>query len=584
MRKRLFGLVLVLILLLSCVPFAAAHAADPQLYSFDDMADLRELCAKTYQTETYALHLTNDEFVLTNDLTIPENLFLEFLRLTIPEGVTLTVPEDVSLVVGVLQVDGVLKNDGYVTQHLLGVKRGLTETDTRIGETGRILNSGHLTCGPNADQQRIENSGTIRRWQAIAWLSDDDFTRVAELVENNPDTSFNLVAENREISLTDDLTIPDRLSLDFTGSQLTVPRSCLLKVDGSIHLRDSRVNVEGTLDNGNCLTVYDNISCYEILPGGEYRGDGLIILESTATLFPLRGVEQSLFEEKPGGYYTRKREPAATPTPEPSPTPTPEPDVVPLLDPNPEIVPLPDTNPEDADRPAQGNRLQASTGTYRVVLCDDLGLLSSAEAEQLVRDMVPITAYGNVAFWTTDEYARDEVEQARLKRRDLFGMESGLILVINMNVRKVSIQSYGTINKTISADRANTITNNVRNYLTRGSYYEGASVAFGQVYRVLEGSRIPQPMKYLSNAAIALMLSLMLMLPFVFRYSSTYRRGDPILIAAATALSFAGAAISLTGRDKRKISYSDGGSSGGSSCSSCGSSCSSCGSGGSSSF
>lgn len=219
-----------------------------------------------------------------------------------------------------------------------------------------------------------------------------------------------------------------------------------------------------------------------------------------------------------------------------------------------------------------------------IVILDELGLLSSTEAEQLRQDMEPITAFGNVAFWTTDQYARDEVEQARLKRRELFGLESGIILVINMNVRKVSVQSYGTINDTITADRANTITNNVRNYLTKGDYYGGASTAFRQIFRLLDGGRIPQPMKYLSNAAIALMLSLMLMLPFAFRYASTFRKGDPILIAGAgaAALSFTGVAAKFKGNDYQKIS-SDSGSSC-SSCSSGGSSCSSCGSGGSSSF
>ena len=219
-----------------------------------------------------------------------------------------------------------------------------------------------------------------------------------------------------------------------------------------------------------------------------------------------------------------------------------------------------------------------------IVILDELGLLSSTEAEQLRQDMEPITAFGNVAFWTTDQYARDEVEQARLKRRELFGLESGIILVINMNVRKVSVQSYGTINDTITADRANTITNNVRNYLTKGDYYGGASTAFRQIFRLLDGGRIPQPMKYLSNAAIALMLSLMLMLPFAFRYASTFRKGDPILIAGAgaAALSFTGVAAKFKGNDYQKISSDSGNSC--SSCSSGGSSCSSCGSGGSSSF
>ncbi|MBQ4016478.1 MAG: TPM domain-containing protein, partial [Oscillospiraceae bacterium] len=106
----------------------------------------------------------------------------------------------------------------------------------------------------------------------------------------------------------------------------------------------------------------------------------------------------------------------------------------------------------------------ADTG-YRVVIEDDIDLLTEAEERALLGDMQPLTAYGNVAFWSTREYASDEVEQARLKRRALFDLESGSILVISMEIRRVSIQSYGAMYEVLTPARANSITNNVRNYL-----------------------------------------------------------------------------------------------------------------------
>ena len=144
----------------------------------------------------------------------------------------------------------------------------------------------------------------------------------------------------------------------------------------------------------------------------------------------------------------------------------------------------------------------ADTG-YRVVIEDDIDLLTEAEERALLGDMQPLTAYGNVAFWSTREYASDEVEQARLKRRALFDLESGSILVINMEIRRVSIQSYGAMLEVLTPARANSITNNVRNYLTRGEYYIASQKAYSQMNSLLLGNRIAQPMKHLSNACIA---------------------------------------------------------------------------------
>ena len=203
--------------------------------------------------------------------------------------------------------------------------------------------------------------------------------------------------------------------------------------------------------------------------------------------------------------------------------------------------------------------------------------------------MKPLTQFGNVAFWSTDEYTYNEVEQARLKRRSLFGLTSATIFVVNMNVRKISIQSYGLIEESISSSYANTITNNVRGYATRGDYCGTASNAYYQILQVLEGNRIAQPMKYFSNACIALMLGLIIMISAVFRHSSSFIRPSVSTLLAYTV----GGAVTayalkrvLTGSERRYSPVTS--SSSGSSCSSCGGGggggCSSCGSGGSSSF
>ena len=191
----------------------------------------------------------------------------------------------------------------------------------------------------------------------------------------------------------------------------------------------------------------------------------------------------------------------------------------------------------------------SATG-FRVVIEDDINLLSSAEERQLLDDMIPLTEYGNAAFWSTRESASSELVQAEQRRRSLFDLESASILVINMNLRTVSIQSYGTLYDVITSSRANSITNNVRNYLTRGQYYTGASKAFSQMDSLMRGNRIAQPMKVLSNICIALMIGLMLMLRQVFRYASTFRKPNLPQIIGATALAFT--AVTVAGNGSRR--------------------------------
>jgi len=243
---------------------------------------------------------------------------------------------------------------------------------------------------------------------------------------------------------------------------------------------------------------------------------------------------------------------------------------------------------------------------FKILIIDDDKLLTDAEKQQLAAYMKPVTAYGNVAFWTTQEYASDEIDQARLKRKELFGYESAAIFVINMHIRKLTIQSYGKINDALSDSLARSITNNVSHYATAQDYYECARNAYLQMYDVVEGRTISEPMKITSYVVIACMLGLIIALAAAFskRSNPLLQEVDPSAHGVKAEGCFEGQPqmvfVSSTVEHQEPVRvYSRSGSScsscsSGSSCSSCsscssGSSCSSCGgggcgSGGSSSF
>lgn len=247
----------------------------------------------------------------------------------------------------------------------------------------------------------------------------------------------------------------------------------------------------------------------------------------------------------------------------------------------------------------------ADTG-FRVLIIDELDLLTDEEEAMLAEDMQPLTKYGNIAFWTTKAAASSEIDQARLKRKELFEYESAGIFAINMNMRKLTIQSYGEINNFVNDSLARSITDNVSKYATSKNYYSCAKNAFSQMLDVCENRRINESMKVTGFAVLSVMAGLIIALGVAFS-----KRHNPLqaensqkgLVYQAEGGFAPGATVrrvsSKTVHRAPRVVVSSGGSScsscsSGSSCSSCssgssGSSCSSCGgggcgSGGSSSF
>jgi uncharacterized protein len=158
--------------------------------------------------------------------------------------------------------------------------------------------------------------------------------------------------------------------------------------------------------------------------------------------------------------------------------------------------------------------LSANTGLTlkadgQIIIEDEEDLLSDAEEKALVQHMEPISEYGGVAFVTVSQYGDTSV-YAKNQYREYFGKSSGFLFLIDMGRRNIWIFSDGTIYKTINKAYANTITDNVYRYATRGEYYECAASVYDQAKILLEGGHIAQPMKHISNALIALVCALLL--------------------------------------------------------------------------
>ena len=152
---------------------------------------------------------------------------------------------------------------------------------------------------------------------------------------------------------------------------------------------------------------------------------------------------------------------------------------------------------------------------FRAVIEDELDLLTAAEERKILDNMIPLTEYGSVAFWSTREESSDVQTQAEEKRRALFGEESSCIVVINKAYQRLSIQSRGQLAKVITSARAGRIAARGSTDLTRGQTYNAVSEAFSQIGTLTGSSKAAAHLRVFCNLFLSLMIGLTLTSAFV---------------------------------------------------------------------
>lgn len=145
----------------------------------------------------------------------------------------------------------------------------------------------------------------------------------------------------------------------------------------------------------------------------------------------------------------------------------------------------------------------------KVVIEDEADLLTGYEETVLAEEMTKLTEYGNVAFITLSTNYKTTDAYAALAYERLFGTESGVLFLIDMDRREIYIESDGYIGDFVTRAKARTITDNVYRYASDWQFASCAGKAFDQVKTLMEGGRIAQTMKYLSNAFIAVLIALL---------------------------------------------------------------------------
>ena len=146
---------------------------------------------------------------------------------------------------------------------------------------------------------------------------------------------------------------------------------------------------------------------------------------------------------------------------------------------------------------------------YSVYIDDSEDLLTDSEEAQLVEDMKPITEYGYAGFVSCENYEYSTASYSSRRYSSLFGSESGTLLVIDVGMREFYIKNDGAISKVITNAYSNTISDNIYRYASSGDYYLFAATCYAQIYTLLAGGKVAQPMRYISAALLALILGLL---------------------------------------------------------------------------
>ena len=190
----------------------------------------------------------------------------------------------------------------------------------------------------------------------------------------------------------------------------------------------------------------------------------------------------------------------------------------------------------------------------QAVIYDAAGLLADGEAEEVLDSMKPITNHANVAFVTYRELGNTSgtvLNKAKAWGNKRFGNASAyIVFMIDMTTRRLGIYSSSKVYGVLTTAKANSITDNVYKLASNGEYADCAKAAFAQINRVLGGEKISQPMKYVSNAFLALICAILMTYMFL---AGRMRSEQATTMQTLTRAAGVGAATAVTAHVLKKV-------------------------------
>lgn len=167
---------------------------------------------------------------------------------------------------------------------------------------------------------------------------------------------------------------------------------------------------------------------------------------------------------------------------------------------------------------------------YTASIEDNANLLSIEERVKLFEEIKPLTKYGHTAFITTANNTSSVSYFADSYYHSHFGTQSGTIFIIDMSNREIYIFSDGANYRTVTKSKAYSITDNTYRDATNKEYYRCASRTFKQIYTILDGGKIAEPMRYTSNIFIAITLAFFFSFLYILGKSRIKKASDSAIV------------------------------------------------------
>lgn len=153
--------------------------------------------------------------------------------------------------------------------------------------------------------------------------------------------------------------------------------------------------------------------------------------------------------------------------------------------------------------------IEETIGDFKLIIEDEAKLFTEQDITRLQDKMTALTKYGHIALHTVpvggNNYS-STADYAENYYHNKFGTESGTVFIIDMDKRMIYIFSDGENYNVITDSKADIITDNIYKYATNKDYYSCANTAFDQINTLLDGGKILEPMRHISNIFVAIIL------------------------------------------------------------------------------
>ena len=190
---------------------------------------------------------------------------------------------------------------------------------------------------------------------------------------------------------------------------------------------------------------------------------------------------------------------------------------------------------------------------YTLVIRDEAGLIGTAEIDEVREAMRGVAQYANVGFLTNPSggSTRNSATKAQEWGDSTFGYNTRFtVFIIDIATRHLDIYASRPLSGLLTAAEENSIADNVYMLARRGDYAECAVQAYTQIEKVLRGEKIATPMKYISNAFLAVIAAI---LAAYLLISGWARKEQEVSMPAVVKGAAAGAATVILGSKLKKV-------------------------------